>query len=551
MKGQRSGREGVGSQLRAALGKLLSVVCPPIVIIALLTGYSVAAIYAQEGSSSDTGVTLSTSSELVLVPVQVRNSNGKPVHGLQKNDFVLRTDGKVQPVTLFEQASASADNDRSINPSAAAARSDEFSNVPSAGMPHHLLIIAIDHVNTPFKEQAWARQALLKYFANNPPEQPFALVAITKDGLVQIHSFSSDPKAILGAIQSDHPAAGKAEQKHDVVGELSLPKCGLCATDAAEFRGSVEAKAVDATILSFVQLEQAYAGIPGRKSLIWLSADMPHMQEIAAILNRGNIALYPVNLRGLQTDNHLLGEEALIDPMTPSEGSTSQPLSTAPPTEDNGMRQVASETGGRYCSAMTELKSCISNAVEDSSDYYMLGFYISQHDRKPGWHKLEVKLASGRGKIYSRAGYYLAPKTTFSEEEILGDLRIAANARIPFTGIVFSVERRPISPTTAAASNDAIGFRIRVPASSVVLQSGRQKLSYEVAIVPLSEKGAPMNAPRITRLDLTAAQTETALTKGWSYDEQVQKTASLAAVKLIIRDNGSGNIGSVIVPLIR
>ena len=55
MKGQRSGREGVGSQLRAALGKLLSVVCPPIVIIALLTGYSVAAIYAQEGSSSDTG----------------------------------------------------------------------------------------------------------------------------------------------------------------------------------------------------------------------------------------------------------------------------------------------------------------------------------------------------------------------------------------------------------------------------------------------------------------------------------------------------------------
>ena len=65
----------------------------------------------------------------------------------------------------------------------------------------------------------------------------------------------------------------------------------------------------------------------------------------------------------------------------------------------------------------------------------MLGFYISQHDRKPGWHKLEVKLASGRGEIYSRAGYYLCRRLLFRGGMRL--LRIAANARIPFTCIEF------------------------------------------------------------------------------------------------------------------
>lgn len=44
-----------------------------------------------------------TSTELVLVPAQVKGHDGKPLLGLKQEDFVLRSDGKPQPIRVFEQ----------------------------------------------------------------------------------------------------------------------------------------------------------------------------------------------------------------------------------------------------------------------------------------------------------------------------------------------------------------------------------------------------------------------------------------------------------------
>lgn len=78
----------------------------------------------------------------------------------------------------------------------------------------------------------------------------------------------------------------------------------------------------------------------------------------------------------------------------------------------------------------------------------------------------------------------------------------------------------------------------------MLLQSGQRNLSYEIAMVALSQKGEPTAEAHTIRLDLNAEQTEHALTQGWRYDETLSKPDS-AAVKFIIRDNGTGNIGSV------
>jgi hypothetical protein len=273
----------------------------------------------------------------------------------------------------------------------------------------------------------------------------------------------------------------------------------------------------------------------GRKSVIWLSEDISDVEAISTILNRGNIALYPVNLGGIQADPQLLGEEQ---------------LNSYTPNDDHGMRELASRTGGRYCIAMSELKTCIGQAVEESTNYYLLGFYVPQQDRKVGWHKIDVKLISGRGKIRSRSGYYLEPRTAApTEAEILAGLMTAVDAKIGYTGVAFVVERLADSPGSASASSGLVGFRIRVPASSVLLQSGQQNLSYEVAMVALSQTGDSASAVQTVRLVLNAEQTQHALAKGWRYDETVPQASSVTAVKFIIRDNGTGKIGSVVVPM--
>src|SRR5580704_9064943 len=122
----------------------------------------------QSPSSNDARTTLSTTTELVLVPVQVKGSNGKPLLGLKQEDFVLRSDKNVQPIRVFEEwTSSTAAVMTTAARTATPGAPPTFFSVPQSGMPQQLLIIAIDLVNTPFLEQGRAREQLLKYLAED------------------------------------------------------------------------------------------------------------------------------------------------------------------------------------------------------------------------------------------------------------------------------------------------------------------------------------------------------------------------------------------------
>ncbi len=211
--------------------------------------------------------------------------------------------------------------------------------------------------------------------------------------------------------------------------------------------------------------------------------------------------------------------------------------------QDDAIKVVSSATGGRSCTANAGLKDCIDQAVADSTSYYMLGFYVPQQERKAGWHKLEVKLASGSGSVRSRTRSYLAPTTAPSEKEIEQTLREAVNAKIGYTGIAFAVEPQP---ATDPAKSSAPAMRILVPATSVLLTPGHPRLSYDIVSVSLTSKGEPAGDLRVVHLNLSGEQTQSALAKGWAYLDQPQGPAT-EAVKYVLRDNGTGRIGSVVV----
>jgi len=413
-------------------------------VLAMMAFSALTTLFAQQSAEATGVTTLSSNAELVLVPVQVRDSAGKPVRGLLQGDFVVRSDGKVQQIKIFEESGANREEaSASEKQDEGSSDEKEFSSVPEGGLPEELLIVAIDQVNTPIAEQAHVRQELQKYFEKLTSGQALALVAITPAGLRQIQTFTSDPKVLLAAVTKEQGKLGKTEAVTDGRVAAHPLTCRYCDTDAAAYQSAMQGNASAATLESFAQLQQAYDGIQGRKSVVWLTTETTDAEPISNILNRSNISLYPVNVRGAQADSQFLGEQhveyrSLDDPANVARGGvtpvTTEIVGGLKKTEDNtGLRVLATRTGGRYCSSMAALQGCLDQAAKDSSSYYVLGFYVPQQERVVGWHKLDVHLTSGQEKIHTRSGYYLGAKSAQGEKDVRTELLVAANAEIGYT----------------------------------------------------------------------------------------------------------------------
>jgi VWFA-related protein len=541
-------------------------------------------IWSQQTTADSQSMTVTANTELVLVPGQVKGHDGKPLLGLRQQDFILRSDGKPQPIRVFEESLRANAKPTTQTATAQTASPNRISNVPEGGMPEQILIIAFDLVNTEFLHQSWAKKQLLKYLSSQLPNQHFALVAITKNGLAQIHNFSSDPAVLVQALQRLENSADKVGTQDSIFeSEVASAQFSTVLSSSDEYNSimaafqdtqiygaSAQKIMARATLTGLMQIAQAYAGVPGRKSVIWLTGGMPTIlynafaggihgssplngdtdlipdyESAFSALNNANIAIYGVDVKGIginKTYNATGINQAMHNPVyqTRANANVVSPLASG----DDAIKVLSAATGGRSCTANLDLKDCIDQAVEDSTSYYMLGFYVPQENRKPGWHKLDVKLVADVGSVRSRNSYYLAARTEPTDKQINRSLRDAADAKIGFTGIAFAVERQRNDGSPGKPPVPML--RIMVPASSVLPSPGRPQLSYDIATVPLTNQGEPATELRVIHLNLTQEQTQTALNKGWAYFDPPQGSAN-QAVKYILRDNGTGHIGSLVV----
>ncbi len=544
-------------------------------------------------NSPQPNTTFSSNSELVLVPVQVLDRMDQPLRGLKKQDFVLQSDSKSQRIGLFDEVHSQPGL---INPNTAAKASQPipalFSNVPADGLPRQLTIVALDMVNTTAFLQKWTLDQLVRYLQANPLQEPVALVEITPDGLRQFHEPTTDTAAIIAALQEIHPRIAPFDAQNPPLfrvsfdgspGGYGIAMASIQQSEESRFLEGVQA--ISTSLRSFKEIAAAYSGIPGRKTVLWFTSGfpaleeepdtpplfghpgpphavpstssrrfggklLPEFQQTFAELGRSNVVLYPVDVTGLPEDrlwgvwNALVGGNGLCG--TRLEASIELRCSGDGGWLDRiGMKKMAAGTGGKSCTAGHSVRECLDQAKTESADYYLLGFYVPQPSRKAGWHDLRITVAGDHGDVRARAGYYLQPAGASSGKENR-DIDGAIDAALEYTGIVFSVE--PVAANTSQA--ERISFKVSVPASSIVLTSGQDKLSFDIVSVPLSDKGTPIpNAARISKLDMPHSAVQAALSRGWSLVDFVYGDRSVAAVKIVVRDNLSGATGSVVIPV--
>jgi len=264
-------------RLVVAFGLIGLVVCW--ILLKFSSDHHVAhAQQATAGSDSDTSV-IRTEARLVLVDTVVTDKKGNYIRDLTQKDFKVWEDGKEQQLTSFSfEERASSTN----------------------AQPRYMVLF-FDNSTMDFGDQAKARDAAAKFIdANAGPDR---LIAIAEfGGTVRIsQNFTADAGRLKQVVKGIKGSAVSPNAEPPVM------VASLAAPPAAPSLGNVEADfGVHSVLLALRSLAKGLSAVPGRKTLVMLTSGFPlsfeAQSEVTAVIdtcNKANVAIYPIDVRGL------------------------------------------------------------------------------------------------------------------------------------------------------------------------------------------------------------------------------------------------------------
>jgi VWFA-related protein len=534
----------------------------------------------------DSELKFTARTELVLIPTLVTDKSGNHISGLKKEDFTVLENGAEQKVATFEEITTDPQRwSRPRNPNP-----NEFSNMV-AGQPanRRVTLIVLDLLNTAFVDQAYARKDLLKYLTQSVDQrEPTALYTLTRSGIHIIHDFTTDPRVLVAAL---HKVKGDAAQFVDnegtveaITGSASpdgsagLVDAGAVATEAQQMQAMLEDAelnfqsfqqrlAITYTLQAMQQVAQALAGFPGRKSLIWASGGFPFnvsdntMQLAPAgrdtlsdvlpmyertwdLLNNAQIALYPVDVKGLQ----------VVGTPTASVRNPGRNYGRNMSNRDLDTRATlqtfAAMTGGRAYYNSNDLVKGFQNAVSDSAEYYMLGYYLDRSNTKPGWRKLAVKVKREHVEVRARNGFFVTNTTVDPENSRNNDISSALQSPLDFTSLALSARWDKVEAGKEPGKKRVHYAMHLAPDPALIDRGDNNHLVLDFVVMAKTAEGKSVDQPSDQKYDahLTPEKLST-MSQGIDYKGALELAPGEYSVRFVIRDDLSGRVGSVAAPL--
>lgn len=540
--------------------------------------------------------TIRVNTHLVLVDVVVTDKSGKRVQGLKAEDFTLQEKGKNQKISIFTSA---AENKQAAAPKLPPGI---YSNKPeyrSPGGP--VVVILLDAVNTPFKDQAYARQQMLEFVRNQyKPGQKTAVLTLT-GALGVLQDFTDDPDVLLAALKSYKP---KEQESTGTItprppstssdgGQGAQAAAAAMAQRIQAFQqiqtGYVEERRTQMTLEGMRGLSRFLGGIPGRKSVVWVTATFPfnlipdnravsdaelaeslptisqlslgtrssgavansqrnsHTQEIreaAAQLSSAQIAIYPVDARGLTS-----GMEIGIDegPARRSQSMDESALSKVADatTSQETMKEMARETGGMAYVNQNEIKQGVALAMDDSVAYYTIGYYPDDKKWDGKYRSIKVKVNRDGTEARYRKGYFAVDPSDLKDRKPEQEVAEALQDQAPATLVTFSAQIKP------AGKGLGVDFLVDPSTISAEDASGGKKINMVLYAAMFSPDGK-MLGNKSMKVDQTfdAETYKKILQQGMLLHIDLdQPPVKNNEVRMAVRDNRTGNVGTLTAPV--
>ena len=315
----------------------------------------------------------------ITLDVVVADRAGKPVSGLQQQDFVVTDNKKPQRVVSFH----AVDGDTSA--------SDPIQ-----------IILLVDEANASFSSIAFERDALRKFLGRDGGKLPVpvSMIFFSDTGTEMQNGTSRDGNALIASFE-DHEAKLRTIRR------------------STGFYGAVERFQLSLnTLQSIASVEAAK---PGRKILIWISPGWPYLsgprinlsrqeQEglfhtivtISTALRHARVTLYSVDPLGTNDAGGFRTfyyEEFLKGVAAPKDAQAG----------NLSLQVIATQSGGRVFNSNNDLAGLIATAAADASTYYVLSIETPPAEHVNEYHAVEVKTERPGLIVHTRTGYYSQP----------------------------------------------------------------------------------------------------------------------------------------------
>jgi VWFA-related protein len=406
---------------------------------------------------------------MVVVRVIVRDSNGRPVPRLRKEDFRLLDNGKPQVIDQFALESSSR---TSATARPAPVKESDEDAAPEAGAANatarNFQAFYFDDLQMTFEDIAHARDAADRYLATTLTAADRAGIFTSSgqgnldftDDRSKLHEalFKLRPRPKISTDTNSCPDIGDyqayliVQQRDSFATEIATQEfiqcvCGVgdsaalqtCSSTAANM---VQAEAMrvlndwetqsEAVLRGLEQVIRRTALLPGQHSVIFLSPGFllynleSQIAEIADRALRSSVVISALDPRGLYViipGGDASRQTSGIARHPDLNGRKQQIIEQGLSLAEEVLSDLAGDTGGQFFHNSNDLDKGFRQVGTLSDVYYVLAFSPRNLKFDGRFHKLKVNLVNPAGfTIQARRGYF-APKAsvdvaTKAKEEI-------------------------------------------------------------------------------------------------------------------------------------
>lgn len=427
--------------------------------------------------------------EVIEVPVYVSDSNGQPVRGLTKDLFVLRVNGRQQPIEYFDVIDFAAPSGGAFSPLRRPARERRL----------YLLLFDVANSLPGFLARA-QRAAHYAVDQSNPNTDFFAIATYMPNKGVQFASaFVSDRAAIQRAIQT----LSISEARDPLAIALSPAERTDWSTGARmesesldQLKGSEANQQmlrqpatyrIEDLLGNFSDLASRLARLEGQKHVLYLSTGFDavpatddartvhFLNEMFESFRAAGVFLDAVDIAGVRSkwDNTTQMKKVReVDPGTDDPAFAMRQLRDALHVNDS-LQMISSGTGGQFIHDQNDLSKGLTDLETVQQVVYVLGF--NRHGSRGGDISVRVKGLSLGTRVSYRQGFGTPTKQKSVDPLELADILIND---VPQSGLTLPIR---------ANGND---IEVMIPTAQVLPQLVEKTPFVDLLIYVFDDRGS-------------------------------------------------------------